>query len=118
MMNSTLFGNRPSGDKQRLEEPHRYEPRQDYPPTHNVHSPEDRAGEKPPRHYHLPLPRQMMTLGAIGWAIIVPSLLGAALGLWIDTLWPGNYSWFSLLLPLGILIGCLTALLWSRSDSL
>lgn len=74
--------------------------------------------EKQQPTHHNPLPKQVATLGAIGWSIAVPSLLGAALGLWVDTLWPSNYSWFSILLPVGILIGCLTALLWSRPDNL
>lgn len=64
-----------------------------------------------------PLRRKMLTVGAIGWTIAVPTVLGAALGLWVDTLWPNNYSWFSMLLPVGFLVGCLAALFWSWQET-
>lgn len=50
--------------------------------------------------------------GSLGWAILVPSLLGASLGFWLDTLYPGQIAWISVLLPLGIFLGCLNAGYW------
>lgn len=64
-----------------------------------------------------PLQRKMLTVGAIGWTITAPTVLGAALGLWVDTLWPSHFSWFSMLLPLGLLAGCLAALFWSWQEN-
>ena len=32
-------------------------------------------------------------LGLIGWAVVVPTLLGAALGLWLDAHYPARHSW-------------------------
>ena len=32
-------------------------------------------------------------MGIVGWAVVVPTLLGAALGLWLDSHYPGGRSW-------------------------
>ena len=32
-------------------------------------------------------------MGLIGWSVVVPTLLGAALGLWLDKHYPGKQSW-------------------------
>lgn len=55
--------------------------------------------------------------GLVGWAVAVPTLLGIALGLWIDGRWPGNISWTLNLLIIGVLIGCLNAWYWVRKES-
>ena len=31
--------------------------------------------------------------GIVGWAVAIPTLIGIALGLWIDRTWPSQYSW-------------------------
>jgi ATP synthase protein I len=54
--------------------------------------------------------------GSIGWAIIVPTLLGMSVGLWVDTLYPGDFAWTSLLLPLGLFLGCVNAGYWFQQD--
>lgn len=51
-------------------------------------------------------------MGTIGWTVAIPTLLGAALGIWLDTRWPGSFSWTLTLLITGLLIGCLNAWLW------
>jgi ATP synthase protein I len=51
-------------------------------------------------------------LGVVGWSVVAPTLAGIALGVWIDTRWPGRFSWTVILLVAGLVIGCLTA--WRR----
>ena len=52
------------------------------------------------------------TMGLIGWSVVVPTLLGAALGLWIDRTHPGGRSWTLALLVAGLVLGCLNAWRW------
>ncbi len=51
-------------------------------------------------------------MGLIGWSVAVPTLLGAALGLWLDDRHPGTHSWTLALLVAGLTIGCLNAWHW------
>ncbi len=56
-------------------------------------------------------------MGLIGWSVALPTLLGAALGLWLDHRDPGGRSWTLALLVGGLAIGCLNAWHWaSRED--
>ena len=55
-------------------------------------------------------------MGLIGWSVVVPTLLGAALGLWLDNRHPGSYSWTLMLLVIGLVIGCLNAWHWVRKQ--
>ena len=32
-------------------------------------------------------------MGLVGWSVVVPTLLGAALGIWLDKHYPGGHSW-------------------------
>lgn len=54
--------------------------------------------------------------GLIGWSVMVPTLLGAALGLWLDKRYPSSYSWTLMLLLLGLIIGCWTSWHWIKSQ--
>jgi predicted F0F1-ATPase subunit len=69
-----------------------------------------------PVHFRLNFPVRWFAglglIGSIGWAVTVPALLGLALGLWIDTMFPGHLVWVSLTLPLGLFLGCLNAVYW------
>jgi ATP synthase protein I len=51
-------------------------------------------------------------MGLIGWSVVVPTLLGAALGIWLDNRHAGSYSWTLMLLVIGLVIGCLNAWHW------
>jgi ATP synthase protein I len=51
-------------------------------------------------------------MGLIGWSVTVPTLLGAALGIWLDQHHPGKHAWTLALLVAGLAIGCLNAWLW------
>jgi len=50
--------------------------------------------------------------GLIGWSVTVPTLLGVALGVWVDKHHPSTYSWTLMLMLIGLLIGCLNAWHW------
>jgi ATP synthase protein I len=54
--------------------------------------------------------------GLIGWSVAIPTLLGVALGIWIDHTWPSRYSWTLMLLLLGISLGCLNAWHWISQE--
>ena len=51
-------------------------------------------------------------MGLIGWSVAIPTLLGAALGVWLDTHHPGRFSWALALLVAGLAIGCFNAWRW------
>ena len=56
-------------------------------------------------------------MGLIGWSVVVPTLLGAMLGLWLDGQFPGTHSWTLALLVGGLVLGCANAWHWvSRQD--
>jgi ATP synthase protein I len=56
-------------------------------------------------------------MGLIGWSVVVPTLLGAALGIWLDKHHPGGRSWTLALLVAGLTIGCMNAWFWvSKED--
>lgn len=50
--------------------------------------------------------------GVVGWSIVLPTLAGVALGLWIDTVRPSRFSWTLMLLAAGLFIGCWNAWRW------
>ena len=51
-------------------------------------------------------------MGLVGWSVVVPTLLGAALGLWLDQRHAGTHSWTLALLVAGLTLGCLNAWHW------
>jgi len=51
-------------------------------------------------------------MGLIGWSVVVPTLLGAALGVWLDKHHPGKHAWTLALLVAGLAIGCFNAWHW------
>ncbi len=55
-------------------------------------------------------------MGLIGWSVAVPTLLGAALGLWLDEHYPASYSWTLTMLIIGLFIGCLNAWHWVTKE--
>ena len=55
-------------------------------------------------------------MGLIGWSVAVPTLLGAALGLWLDKRYPSQRSWTLALLIAGLTIGCLNAWHWVAKE--
>lgn len=55
-------------------------------------------------------------MGLIGWSVAIPTLLGAALGIWLDKRHAGNHRWTLALLVAGLAIGCLNAWNWIRKE--
>lgn len=55
-------------------------------------------------------------MGLIGWSVVVPTLLGAALGIWLDSHYPGNHPWTLALLMAGLTLGCLNAWRWIAKE--
>ena len=55
-------------------------------------------------------------MGVIGWSVVVPTLLGAAIGLWLDRHYPGGRSWTLALLVAGLALGCLNAWHWVAKE--
>ena len=51
-------------------------------------------------------------MGLIGWSVVVPTLCGAALGLWLDAHHPGRHAWTLALLAVGLVLGCANAWRW------
>jgi ATP synthase protein I len=56
------------------------------------------------------------TMGLVGWSVVVPTLLGAALGIWLDAHYPGRHSWTLALLVAGLVLGCLNAWHWIEKE--
>lgn len=55
-------------------------------------------------------------MGLIGWSVVVPTLLGAAMGLWLDSRHLGTHSWTLALMMAGLTIGCLNAWHWVANE--
>jgi len=51
-------------------------------------------------------------MGLVGWSVAMPTLLGAALGIWLDKSYPGEHSWTLALLATGLGLGCFNAWRW------
>jgi len=55
--------------------------------------------------------------GLIGWSVAIPTVIGIAVGIWIDAKWPSSYSWTLMFLIIGVIVGCLNAWYWVRRES-
>lgn len=55
-------------------------------------------------------------MGLIGWSVVVPTLLGAGLGLWVDGHHPGKHAWTLALMAAGLVIGCANAWHWVANE--
>jgi ATP synthase protein I len=56
--------------------------------------------------------RSVGLMGLVGWSVVLPMLVGIAVGLWIDREWPSRFSWTLMLLVGGLAAGCVNA--WGR----
>jgi len=54
--------------------------------------------------------------GMVGWSVAVPTLLGAALGIWLDKKFPESFSWTLSFLILGLIAGCMIAGHWVTKE--
>jgi ATP synthase protein I len=89
-------------------------------------SPEDRLLEKVERDAKLKMAskkkgKELMTglgmFGIVGWSIAVPTLLGIALGVYLDRRYSQDFSWTLTLLFAGIVVGCFNAWHWVEESS-
>ncbi len=55
-------------------------------------------------------------MGLIGWSVVIPTLIGAGLGLWLDHHHPGAHSWTLALLVAGLILGCANAWNWVAKE--
>lgn len=55
--------------------------------------------------------------GLVGWSIAIPTLVGVAIGIWIDRTWPSKYSCTLMCLFIGIVVGCAIAWYWIKRES-
>lgn len=55
--------------------------------------------------------------GLVGWSVAIPTLVGIAVGIWLDRTVPGPYSWTLMLLVCGVAVGCLIAGYWVKRES-
>ena len=54
--------------------------------------------------------------GLVGWSVTLPTLLGIALGVWIDGRTTSPYSWTLMLMLGGLIVGCFNAWYWLRRE--
>lgn len=50
--------------------------------------------------------------GIVGWSVSVPTLLGIAVGVWLDHNHAAPYSWTLTMLTVGLVLGCFNAWRW------
>ena len=56
--------------------------------------------------------RRLAQIGVLGWMIVVPMLLGVALGRWLDNMRHTGVFWTAPLLMIGLALGCWSAWKW------
>ena len=56
-------------------------------------------------------------LGLVGWSVVVPTLLGIAIGLWLDRSFSGPASWTLTFLLFGVGLGCVNAWYWVQRQN-
>jgi ATP synthase protein I len=61
-----------------------------------------------------PLWRNLSMIGALGWLVVTPTLLGVLAGRWLDGLFDSGIFFSGALIFLGIVVGCYLA--WQRVD--
>ncbi len=58
------------------------------------------------------LAKNLGMIGALGWLVVIPALVGILVGRWLDRLWETGIMWTAALLFVGLVAGC--ALAWRR----
>ncbi len=69
------------------------------------------------RHAHHGVWFGLGMMGLVGWSVAIPTVLGAALGMWLDEHHGGAHPRTLALLLLGLVIGCLNAWHWVAKES-
>jgi ATP synthase protein I len=55
-------------------------------------------------------------MGLVGWSVVVPTLMGAALGMWLDKHLQDTHIWTLALLMAGLTLGCFNAWFWVAKE--
>jgi ATP synthase protein I len=55
--------------------------------------------------------------GLVGWSVAIPTVIGVALGVWLDQRYDTTTSWTLTGLFLGVVVGCLNAWYWVKRES-
>lgn len=56
-------------------------------------------------------------MGVVGWSVTVPTLIGLAIGIWLDGRTRGGISWTLTGLGVGVILGSLNAWFWVQRES-
>lgn len=67
-------------------------------------------------HGERSLAQNLAMIGALGWLIITPTLVGLFLGRWLDQRFASGIFWTGALLMVGVALGCLIA--WRRVEEI
>ena len=67
-------------------------------------------------HGERSLARNLAMIGALGWLVVTPTLLGVFLGRWLDGQFGSGLLWTGALLTVGLVLGCLIA--WRRVEQI
>lgn len=63
------------------------------------------------------LSKGLRMTGLVGWTVAVPTLIGVAIGKWLDKVLPAKFSWTLTLLLTGLILGCFHAWYWLKRES-
>jgi ATP synthase protein I len=55
--------------------------------------------------------------GLVGWSVVIPTLMGIGVGVWLDKILLDRYSWTLMGLALGVIAGCINAWYWVKKES-
>jgi len=61
--------------------------------------------------------RSLGTFGIVGWSVMLPTVIGLAVGLWLDQAGVGPVPWALVLMLVGLVLGCLNAWYWVQQES-
>ncbi|HTX50657.1 MAG TPA: AtpZ/AtpI family protein [Caulobacteraceae bacterium] len=67
-------------------------------------------------HGERSLARNLAMIGALGWLVVSPTLVGVFLGRWLDHRFASGIFWTGALLMAGLALGCLVA--WRRIEEI
>ena len=56
------------------------------------------------------------TFGIVGWSIAIPTILGIAIGVYLDRNTPQSFSWTITLLFAGVTLGSFNAWYWIKQN--
>lgn len=89
---------------------------------HHEKSFSDKVGEKEKRKISAQGEKRSVwsglgLFGIVGWSIVVPTLLGAALGIWLDKKYGQSFSWTLSLLLVGLVLGVVIAWNWVNKEN-